>query len=127
MSSTYISLTASSCVSLVIVSPTPSDFAPALPNALSPSHPFISFKGEGSHLILGYLPISVMTAPLIIRSSIPSSFLFYLKYYIEYWRLGFYVSLCKFKAVPIESACGDQAHLQRCFFIKWNMLNISFQ
>lgn len=36
---------------------------------LSVTLPFILYRGEGRHLILGYLPISMMAASLIIRSS----------------------------------------------------------
>lgn len=50
--------------------PLPPDSPPSLSLSLPPSRsvtlPFISFKGEGRHLILGYLPISMMAASLII-------------------------------------------------------------
>lgn len=54
-------------------SPIPPDFPPSLPTTLSRSCSvtllFILFKGEGRHLFLGYLPISMMAAHLIIRDS----------------------------------------------------------
>lgn len=46
--------------------PLPPDFSSSFPTTLSFSIsvtlPFISFKGEGRYLILGYLPISMMAA-----------------------------------------------------------------
>lgn len=68
-------LTISLSLPLTLQVPTPSpprlsSISPCHPLSLSVTRPLISFKGEGGrHLFLGYLPISMMAARLIIRGS----------------------------------------------------------
>lgn len=56
-------------LTLQVRNPSPQTFPTIRCCSVSVTLPFILFKGEGSHLFLGYLPIAMMVACLIITDS----------------------------------------------------------